>query len=1095
MQADARVGTETILFSDLVGSTEMRGRMGEGRADELRREHDALLRRSIERNNGMVVKTLGDGFMATFPSASAGLAAAVDVQRTFSRRNAAPSARGQLVVRLGLSVGDVVVEGGDRHGTPVVEASRLCDSAAGGEVLVTSAIRQVAGGRAVATFIDRGLVAYKGLADSVPTLELIWRDDDRRWPLPAGLERSNDPMIGRQPELLRLETAWSEAVDGRPRLALVRGEPGIGKSTVVAELAESVSQQGGLVLSGHCDPHLDVPYQPFVEALRSYVAMVGGRLDRLGDLPGELARLVPELRELIPDLPPPMDAEPDTQRYRLAEAVASWLLATSSRSPVLLVLEDVHWAGKGTASLLRHLLSSQGTGAVMVVATARDAEPGDEVSPELTGIADVHVALRGLATDALVEWLEVIGEQELDDDGREFAATLERDTGGNPLYVREVLRHLVETGWLHREDGRWTSRSGSAGAVELPGSLREVLLQRLNHLAEESRKVLGAAAVIGRTFELHLLREVGGIAPLALADALDALREAGLLSEADGESWMFTHALVQQATLDVLGPTRRAALHLEIAEALSRRDGVPAAEVARHWAEASPLAGPDRAAEALVVAADAAIDQLAFDEAIAHLDRALGFVRDRDRHLALSLRLGMVQQRGGDERYRATLEDVAGRAVAAGDGPTLVQAAISSARPGIWFSSVGLVDHGLVRRYEQAIEAVGPQPSRERATLHALLAQELHWSNDDRDRRHAFADEALAVARAVGDDCVDAIIPMYVMAKWEPSTRADRLARVDELESHASGTGTLETRFFAHYLRQICLGEAGEMEAALAELEVTSELADELRFPILRWRCLTRRGAISLLQGPSVGEPHALAALEVGQASGQPDALSSFGAQYILVSWDRGTLVDLVDSVITFVDAMPGVRAWRAVLAMVYMETEQWDLCAEQLSLISGPDCMLPADSAWMVGTALLGECAAALGDRDRAAVLYELLAPYEGAVVDVVQGLSYLGSVDRVLGLLSTCLERWDDADRHFLAARAIDERIGAVCFAVRTRRDHALSLIARGRGGHDDALELVRSALRDARNLGMTADTDRLSKLLQRLETAGAFVADEGG
>jgi tetratricopeptide (TPR) repeat protein len=396
-----------------------------------------------------------------------------------------------------------------------------------------------------------------------------------------------------------------------------------------------------------------------------------------------------------------------------------------------------------------------------------------------------------------------------------------------------------------------------------------------------------------------------------------------------------------------------------------------------------------------------------------------------------------------------------------------------------------------VRRYEQALEVIGPEPSMERARLLSLLPLELYWSGEH-DRRMALAREALQVARSVGEHCVDVVIPPYVMATWEPSTRLERLALVDELEARASGTGTIETRFYAHYLRQVCLAEGGDVEAAAAELEVASELADELRYPILRWRCLTRASALMLLAGPDAGEAASMAALEVGQACGQPDALSSFGAQYFLVSWDRGQLAGLEDTVVAFVDAMPGIPAWRAVLALLYIETEQWERAAEQVALTSRPDCKLPVDSAWMVGTCLLGECVARLGDRDRATLLYDYLLPYQNEVIDVVQGLSYLGSVARVLGGLAASLERWSEADRHFVNALAIERRIGAACFAVRTRRDHAAALSSRGPSHRDRAVDLARSALGDAEALGMAADVARLRRLLADLDAGDPLLAD---
>src|SRR5947208_50577 len=179
-------------------------------------------------------------------------------------------------------------------------------------------------------------------------------------PMPALLTDVGRIFVGRDTELERLGQLWKEAVAGERRVALLAGEPGVGKTRLAAELATRVHQEGAIVLAGRCDEDLGVPYQPFVEALRHFADHIPSEQlrPRLGRYGGELARLVPELAEQAPDLPPPLRSDPETERYRLFDGVAAWLSAASPEEPLLLVVDDLQWAAKPTLLLLRHVVRS-----------------------------------------------------------------------------------------------------------------------------------------------------------------------------------------------------------------------------------------------------------------------------------------------------------------------------------------------------------------------------------------------------------------------------------------------------------------------------------------------------------------------------------------------------------------------------------------------------------------------------------------------------------------------------------------------------------------------------------------------------------------
>src|SRR5438067_7182375 len=367
--------TAIVAFTDLVGSTELRSRLGEDAAEELRRNHDRLIAAAVEGNRGRLVKNLGDGVMATFTGASDALGAAVAIQQALDRHNRSGVSKVPMEVRIGASAGDVAFEEADCFGTPVIEAARLCSAAGGGQILVTEVVRLLAGSAGGHHVAAVGALDLKGLPAAVAAYEVSWESlGGPALPMPTFLTRAGRVFVGRDEELERLLGVWKEAAAGERRAAFLAGEPGIGKTRLAVELAIGVRESGGVVLAGRCDEDLGVPYQPFVEALRHYVT--GAEARRLGRYAGELVRLLPDLAEFVGGLPEPVRSDPETERYRLFDALAAWLSDVSAEAPVLLILDDLHWAAKPTLLLLRHVLRTAGPSRLLIVVTYRDTDIG-----------------------------------------------------------------------------------------------------------------------------------------------------------------------------------------------------------------------------------------------------------------------------------------------------------------------------------------------------------------------------------------------------------------------------------------------------------------------------------------------------------------------------------------------------------------------------------------------------------------------------------------------------------------------------------------------------------------------------------------------
>ncbi|MCA1844983.1 MAG: adenylate/guanylate cyclase domain-containing protein, partial [Actinobacteria bacterium] len=345
-----------VCFTDLVGSTELMAALGDRTWDRIRAEHFAVLRTALRAHGGDEIKNTGDGIMAVFASAGEAVDGAVALQQAVEAHSRRAGVA--LVIRVGLALGDVTREEDDAFGTPVVEAARLVAVARPGQILCTAVVRALGGARTTARFTDVGPLELKGLPEAVPACEVAWEPEQPARDLPPLLAGSGRLFVGREDHLIRLRQAWKEAGAGEKRLVLLGGEPGIGKTRLAAEFAAKVvPADRSMVLAGRSDEDLAVPYQPFAEALRHYVSTTAADL-RLGGHPGELVRLVPEVAERQPGLPEPVRADPETERYRLFEAVAGWLAAVSADAPVLLVLDDLHWAAKPTIMLLRHVMRS-----------------------------------------------------------------------------------------------------------------------------------------------------------------------------------------------------------------------------------------------------------------------------------------------------------------------------------------------------------------------------------------------------------------------------------------------------------------------------------------------------------------------------------------------------------------------------------------------------------------------------------------------------------------------------------------------------------------------------------------------------------------
>jgi class 3 adenylate cyclase/tetratricopeptide (TPR) repeat protein len=1092
-------GTATVLFTDLVGSTDLLSRLGEAAFDELRREHFASLREAVVSHGGEEVKTLGDGILAVFGSAADAVACAVAVQQAVEcRSRQGPAA---LAVRIGLALGDVSFEEDDVFGGPVVEASRLVAIAEAGQILATSLVPMVAGGRSEASFSDLGPRELKGLPKPVAVCEVSWEPlPAAKVPLPTLLTDVGRIFVGRDDELQRLEQLWKEAAAGDRRVALLAGEPGVGKTRLAAELARSVHDQAAAVLVGRCDEDLGVPFQPFVEALRHLTDHVEDDelAPRLGRYAGELERLLPGLRERLSDAPPLLQSDPETERYRLFDAVTGWLAATSGHDPVLLVLDDLQWAARPTLLLLRHVVRSPEPMRLLIVGTYRDTElhhdhPLVELLADLrreTGIE--RLSLSGFDQAAVAGYMAEVAGHEMDPDGVALARAIHAETEGNPFFVREILRHLRETGAIVQRDGRWIT-SIAVEDVGIPEGVREVVGRRVSRLSGDANRVLRVAAVVGTEFELGVVKQAGDVDDEVLFSAVEEAIAARLVVETAGPAprHRFTHALVRETLYDQLSAARRVALHRRVAEVIEELhagaldDQLPA--LAHHWARAAaPAAEVNRAVDYAHRAGDRALAQLAHDEAATYYRQALELFDaahaavDGTTRMDLLLALGEAQRLAGQPAHRETLLEAARLARQRHDAERLARAALANRR-GALFSSMATVDTERVAVLEAAIETLGAVDSPTRARLLATLAGELLYAGD-RKRRLALADEALALARKLDDTAALAdVLANRHFTISEPDTLDERLAFTAELLGLTEHLADPVTRAQALWVRYGATVEAGDFIEADRCLDEFERVVDELGHAFLRFFALFCRGSRVLVTG-RIDEAERLAAatLAHGQISGQPDAPVLFSAQQFDVRFEQGRLGEIEDRLREVVQRVPLYSLGRARLALLHCELDRPEQARAVLEdAATGDFDQLPRDWTWMAVASLWAAVCAYLGDAARAAVLYDLLQPYRKRLA--TSAVRPNPSVSHYLGMLATTLGRFEDAEAHFATAADTHEAIGAPTWLARTRLEWARLLLTRRQAGDvDRARLLLGQTLETARGLGLANVERRAVQLL---------------
>jgi DNA-binding CsgD family transcriptional regulator/tetratricopeptide (TPR) repeat protein len=1064
------------MFCDVEESTAARVEVGEAAADKLFVEHLRALAEVVERRNGRVLKTAGDGIMATFTSSSDAISAAVDVQRSVQRRTP------ELRVRIGIAAGDVAYEGDDCFGLPVVTAARLEATAQGGQIVVDQVVRWLAGERSGTTFEPLGPLELKGLAGPVEAFLVPWSGEGdpsvEPPPFPTALTTSSDlGFVGRSAEWNTLEQLWRSAVSGVPQVALLGGEAGAGKTRLAAEFARSRLDDGAAVLFGSCDAHLVVPYQPWVQALDQLLRVVRPEelaAETAADL-GALAGVMPSLDRTVGTTPHSGPIDADMERLRLFEAVEAVLAEASNRWPVVLVVDDLHWASAQTLALLARLARAAGLGRMLVIGTFRDT--GDEVTEPLVGVlADLRrvssvtrLRIEGLGADEVAALVAEATGGDLAPALRRLATSVAERSRGNAFFVGELWRRALETGVVRRDGERWVV-DGTLDDVGVPESVREVVADRLGRLAFPVRRLAELVAVSGHRVDLQVLSHAADLQAAELAKSLDELVSAELLEVVQQPrlTYQFTHALVRDTVESKVPPAARAHLHLQLADALEtvfeadRRSVL--AQLANHYAAASSLGAAAKAVYYARQAAEQARRSLAYEESLAHLATVLALCGERS-----VTRVEVLLDRGWTESRRSRFEDGMSAyeeafrlAVDLGEHRLAVEAAIGFEDA---VHTPGLPGEPAVEVVRAALAVAGDLDQPDRARLQAALARALTHAGR-LDEADAALQEALSLGKASGDrEALAAGLEAAVILYTDPVVLLDHSEQLTAIGTQnndpwRSAYGTINVMRACTML--------GDLDRVGATLEQHRSFGRGSRYLLVEIQALAFGLTLALAAGRF---PEAEAAAERAVALGrgiQGDfAAGVHGLQMFAIRREQGRLGE-VRPVLELLNSRGDADAvWRPGLAVLYAELDMLDEARHELEAVA-PDRFgsLARDTLWPGGASFLADACVATAAVEHAPVLYDEMLAFRGQ--NLMMGMTVsVGPADRLLGALAGLLGQDDAARDHFDTALALAERSRSPVWRARVLHDRARW--AAGRGDAAEALTRAEAALADAASVGM--------------------------
>jgi hypothetical protein len=894
--------------------------------------------------------------------------------------------------------------------------------------------------------------------------------------------RAQSPYVGRAAERRTIGERYAAAADGQGGLVFVVGEPGIGKTRLVTECCDVAVEAGALVLTGSCHDGEVSAYAPVVEALTAWVraTSTGEVIEVLGADAPIIGRVVPAVATVIPDLIVPAQLSAEDEARRLHDSIDQVLHRLSQRRPLVVVLDDLHWADGATVGLLRVMARTAVKNSLLVIGTYRDTDvdrrhPLGEALPIIRReVEPTRIDLEGLDHAAVKELLELIGEQEVPDG---FADMLAQQSEGNPFFLREMLLHLVDEGALRLEDGGWVADPEIANVI--PEGVREVVGRRLSQLSVTVNSLLSVGALFKVAFPLPVVADVAEVDEDDALDAIDQALAAQVIRPTDTfDHYAFAHALFRQTLNEELNPSRQVRTHRAIAEALEKQvAGVPSVEqaamLAHHWYQSAALPGAERGVgAALVVAVDAA-DRYAAAEAFDAYTVALELVPEGDERqseierarLEAALRCGRPT-----EEIVADLEQHC-RRVGVDDGPgAAADAAAGVLRAGEGFS--------VPFPTRWAVARVGMQwldPDRRDITWAVL-----HWGQHD-EQTYTDPDspgittdspelrEMLSVFESLDPNELEPV-------RWHPTTREGCLRMIERMDE---GIGS----FFAAW-------SVGDFDLLLRLCAAWAEELVEKRNPSTLATVLAIRARVHAIQGD-----HALADQTMEEAVALFDRVSAFSqfqlvAGPALIGYTRGAVsqLDVSNEILDMAD-QPDTR-WAMLASVGAVGANLAEHGRKEEALVALEKCMVGIERA------------------PGFAPNYPLLAQFAAQILFLLDSTVSLEALERnvrekliepdlrypeadarlIMGMLCAVDRRIDEAREWFDAAWAeLEAQRGVALLAMVDRTAAQAEVLCVGHGGDEQrARDLIARARSEAELPYMEGTHARLDVIEAAVDTA---------
>jgi len=901
-------------------------------------------------------------------------------------------------------------------------------------------------------------------------------------------------FVGRERETGQLKERLSGAFSGLGSVVMVVGDAGIGKTRLLQEFATYARLRGAQVLWGAAyEGEARLPYGPFAEALRDYVSRTSMETLRRAVTEGSsvLAPLAPELKAKLPDLPGPPPVAAEAETYRLFQEVTEFLKKASTSAPLVLVLEDLQWADKGSCSLLQHLARRLAGSRLLVAISCREAElePGHplrECLPHLRRESGFwELALKGLRESEVRELITVLAEHEVP---QPLVLALHQETEGNPFFIQETLKHLIETEVLYQEQGRWISRATTISDIGLPESVRDVMERRLAGLSQECRRLLQVGAVLGRRFSLSLAQRVADLDEEVTLRVVEEALAAQVVWEQRQERrtyYQFSSTLLRENLYGRLSAPRRERLHLRASRALE--EAYPdhleeyAAELAYHYREAGEAAPAETTYRWTAKAAQQAMAAYAPAEAVSlyrstlELAEAVGL--SQGGKAVLLLDLAAAQGRTGDfEGQIQSREEAAREFEAAGD---------VSGAAGVypWLAGFlvwqGQVERGL-RFAEKGLDLLGPADQAERAVLlatHALISLCLHRF----DTAFKEVAEAESLAEYVTDHSrlgglLNSMAWLYWFACFPRKVQeaADRSAAAYEAVGEVA---------LACYSRVPSLYSAtvqGRVPADGPEWAELRRLSEErLAFQpactaglYLVWQRLM---AGDLVEAERIGEEVLTLTSEMRVFALVPFTLEHSVALMMLTRrYDEAEArLEALEAAYEAAERgafMAGPWPWRLRLCL-----EKGDTVSARKLLADRPQW--PFEEPLSVGGAYnllaCGEALAELGETEGLDACYQRLRELNGRGIEFV----WPCLVPRVIAMMDAASRRWEDATVYFEKALSLARRLGYRLELAATLFWYAKMRLARDAPGDvGAAATMLNEALQLYQDMGLPQRAEKV-------------------